>query len=92
MGTLLDKRDLRGDICLKHCKGGEYILLQRISYEGDPHWLYARYTHNDVVDFQLSLDGRLTSIHFDFFIINHFIKVSAKVLTFYAFPNILSKK
>ena len=68
MGIPLDKRDLRGDLCLKHCKGGEYILLQRISYEGDPHWLYARYTHNDVVDFPLSLDGRLTSIHFDFFI------------------------
>ena len=68
MGILLNRRDLRGDLCLKHCKGGEYILIQRISFKGDPHWLYARYTHNDVVDFPLSLDGRLTSVYFDFFI------------------------
>lgn len=69
MGVLLNRRDLRGDLCLKHCKGGEYILVQRISFKGDPHWLYARHTTvEDAKELPLSIDGRLTSLHFDFFL------------------------
>ena len=66
---MLTKEDLRGDVCLRHCKGGEYILVQRISYKGDPHWLYARLSQKEnVKEYPLSLDGRLTSVHFEFFL------------------------
>lgn len=66
---ILNKEDLRGDTVLRHCKGGEYILVQRISYKGDPHWLYARFNKNDIVKtYPLTFDGRLTSLHFEFFL------------------------
>lgn len=69
MGVLIDIKELRGDRVLKHCKGGEYILIQRISYKGDPHWLYARITSNvNLNALPLTVDGRLTSLHFDFFL------------------------
>lgn len=69
MTTTLTTKDLKGDTALKHCKGGEYILIQRISYKGDPHWLYARLSHSpNLKEFPLTLDGRLTSLHFDFFL------------------------
>ena len=65
----MTKKELRGDVCLRHCKGGEYILVQRISYKGDPHWLYARFSEKqNVRSHPLSLDGRLTSLHFEFFL------------------------
>ena len=69
MKTLLNRRELKGDLCLRHCKGGDYILVQRISYKGEPHWLYARHVEPQIAkEYPLTLDGRLTSLHFEFFL------------------------
>ena len=61
----MEFNELRGMNVLKHCKGGEYILLRRISYEGAPHWLYARVAKNNE---KLTSRGQYTSLHFDFFL------------------------
>lgn len=63
----MEIEELRGLNVLKHCKGGEYILLRRISYEGEPHWMYARCVEGEGI-VPLTSKGKFTSLHFDFFL------------------------